>query len=277
MSFIYKYLPPERKSYLTDALLRFTPPSALNDPYECLPALPEELNKAALDYLKSMMSVPPKHKPGTSRIERRIADRNYEKNAKKVLRKYTGNPEKLRDYFYAQALKNMNANIGILSLSKRWDSALMWSHYTDSHKGLCIGFNREHKFFKRNNTENESGNFLLRPVIYSDKRSIVPNNRPNTTEAMEIIFTKSVDWEYEQEERAIASLANATETINSDPFKLSLFHVPHDSIEEIVIGVRSSDAIFQSTSNLAKKLSIPLYKANISNLSFNLERERVDT
>ena len=35
---LFKYLPPERKTFFTDFLLRFTQPSDLNDPFECLPA-----------------------------------------------------------------------------------------------------------------------------------------------------------------------------------------------------------------------------------------------
>src|SRR3954471_5525958 len=29
---------------------------------------------------------------------------------------------------------------GVLSLSERWNSVLMWSHYADNHRGVCIEF-----------------------------------------------------------------------------------------------------------------------------------------
>jgi hypothetical protein len=32
---------------------------------------------------------------------------------------------------------------GIFSMSRKCDDILMWSHYADSHKGMCIGFNYE--------------------------------------------------------------------------------------------------------------------------------------
>ena len=41
MSPVYKYLPPDRKTYLDDELLRFTQPGALNDPFECIPIVPK--------------------------------------------------------------------------------------------------------------------------------------------------------------------------------------------------------------------------------------------
>src|SRR5262249_27556412 len=39
--------------------------------------------------------------------------------------------------------------LGILSLSERWDSLLMWSHYADSHRGLAIGLRTDHGFFQK--------------------------------------------------------------------------------------------------------------------------------
>ena len=29
---------------------------------------------------------------------------------------------------------------GVLSLSRSWNNVLMWSHYADKHKGICLGF-----------------------------------------------------------------------------------------------------------------------------------------
>lgn len=42
MTNYYKYLPIDRKDYLQNEFLRFTQPSDLNDPFECLPQKPSE-------------------------------------------------------------------------------------------------------------------------------------------------------------------------------------------------------------------------------------------
>ena len=34
-------------------------------------------------------------------------------------------------------------DLGVLSLSERFDSILMWSHYANHHKGFCLGFSRK--------------------------------------------------------------------------------------------------------------------------------------
>nr|HAT8714754.1 DUF2971 domain-containing protein [Legionella jordanis] len=38
------------------------------------------------------------------------------------------------------ALSTLKDTLGVLSLSSRCDSILMWSHYADYHRGFCIGF-----------------------------------------------------------------------------------------------------------------------------------------
>lgn len=276
MSYIYKYLPPERKTYLIDGLLRFTPPSDLNDPYECLPALPVEVEQAVFKYIKQEILSPPKHQVGMSRIERRLADKLYKKHAQKVMRGINMDPSFIRKKFYDDAKERIDENIGILSLSRRWDSALMWSHYATSHSGLCVGFNREHDFFKQGDDKNDNGDFLFKPVIYSKQRSLVPSNRLNKSQSLSVLFTKSLDWQYEQEERAIALLSDATKKINTEQLKLALFSVPHDAIAEIIIGMRASNDIEGLASDLARKLSIPLYRTEISKHSIDVERKIIN-
>uniref|UniRef100_UPI0020CD2CC1 DUF2971 domain-containing protein n=1 Tax=Vibrio cholerae TaxID=666 RepID=UPI0020CD2CC1 len=43
----------------------------------------------------------------------------------------------------------IDQSYGILCLSAKEDSLLMWSHYGNSHKGYVIEFDTSHKFFKR--------------------------------------------------------------------------------------------------------------------------------
>jgi len=51
---------------------------------------------------------------------------------------------------------------GVLSLATHWDNALMWSHYADEHRGICIEFNtRDHRCDR------------LEPVTYSSTRYLL--------------------------------------------------------------------------------------------------------
>jgi len=52
------------------------------------------------------------------------------------------------------------SQIGVMCLSKTNTNQLMWCHYSDSEKGICIGFDVEHYFFKN----------CIMPITYSRKR-----------------------------------------------------------------------------------------------------------
>ena len=75
----------------------------------------------------------------------------------------------------------------------------MWSHYGNSHKGFCIGFNVSELFnvFK----DSFLGRVLYKdnfPNIHDIKKCII-NNDYDTIDGLN--FTKSKEWEYEKEYR----------------------------------------------------------------------------
>jgi len=81
MPIVYKYLPPDRKTYLDDELLRFTQPGALNDPFECIPIVPK------VDADKFVQGVIARNKP---LLELQYAhDKEALKRLKKALPKVT--------------------------------------------------------------------------------------------------------------------------------------------------------------------------------------------
>jgi len=87
---------------------------------------------------------------------------------------------------------------GILSLTEKNDDILMWSHYADEHRGICLEFSlsaRSH-FFQD-----------AQPVVYRDEYpemdlyDVVTN--ANLREAGVWMLTKSPQWEYEKEWRIL--------------------------------------------------------------------------
>lgn len=92
---------------------------------------------------------------------------------------------------------------GILCFSRRWSNPVMWSHYADRHKGLCLGFEVP------DNTD------VFRRVSYTSKRIIpetvnlqwtadAPDSAFNYIE--QFFFTKFSHWKYEQEVRGYTTL-----------------------------------------------------------------------
>ena len=90
-------------------------------------------------------------------------------------------------------------SFGICSFSEVPDDILMWSHYSDSHKGLCVVFNRS------------QDNMLAhsRPIEYPEDDEFpyinywLGPNEPQLDEFEKIILTKSKHWKYEKEWRLI--------------------------------------------------------------------------
>ena len=101
----------------------------------------------------------------------------------------------------------------VVCLSERIDSILMWSHYSDNHKGFALGYD-----FKSFFPSQESGLGIF-PVVYGEKRydaseyliwmlcSLIqmPAHNPDIMSSIKLLLYKSMDWRYEQEWRLINS------------------------------------------------------------------------
>tara|TARA_R110001583_G_scaffold80042_1_gene215441 strand:+ start:6792 stop:7625 length:834 start_codon:yes stop_codon:yes gene_type:complete len=270
MSSLYKFLSPERSTYFENELLRYSPPGDLNDPYECLPILPSHVGKELLERVKSEFSILSTHKSEATKSERRWLEDKY----KKAMQRDISIPktiEEVRNLYYELIIGQMNEKIGILSLSRRWDISLMWSHYTASHSGFCIGFDDSHDFFQFGEIVNGE-KVAVSPVKYSPKRSTVPAHELTTKQVKKILLTKAEEWSYEKEERSLRLLKSADQKVDGSPFNISLFRVPHSSVTEVVIGIKASDSLKEQATKFGKKYKVCVYKAEISESNFNFSR-----
>jgi hypothetical protein len=83
--------------------------------------------------------------------------------------------------------RDMAPQYGMLCFSRHWHNPVLWSHYSDKHQGICLGFELDEQ--------------SLRPVQYVGKRTAL--QLPATQETMEqLLYTKYRDWSYEEELRA---------------------------------------------------------------------------
>lgn len=251
----YKYLPIKRIDYLKSELLRFTQPIDLNDPFECLPGKPpkEEFEKFIQLKCEELVA-----KAKSSSERNKIIER-----AKRLS----------IDDLYKNANRNVNLDIGILSLSKNWNSTLMWSHYSDCHKGYCIGFNKNHSFFNECIRENGTKSKVVKEVIYSKDRVQIPMDEQTDKLIYEPFITKACGWNYEQEIRVISSLNLSQETNNGEICDIHLFKVPYDTIQEIIMGVNISPENEKKIKEFSSRNKIQIFKCKISDKEFNMERE----
>ena len=78
--------------------------------------------------------------------------------------------------------KQMASNRGLLCFSATWKDPVLWAHYADKHKGLCLALGVPQETCKA--------------VNYEKRRLKLPA-RPSLPDAEPLIFTKYVNWQYE--------------------------------------------------------------------------------
>jgi hypothetical protein len=211
--------------------------------------------------------------PDGSEQEREIVRQIFEPMKQQALSKFD-TFEKLMAISYEVALRGINSGIGILSLSGRWNSALMWSHYTYSYAGFCVGFNRSHDYFK--GLESGTGNrSCLMPVKYCEDRFFLPDENLSDEDVDNILLTKSVDWDYEKEERMISVLHIANKRNEKSPYPVDLFEIPSEAISEIIVGGRASEELIEKARSRAQDLNVKLYKTRTSFASFDVEKVEI--
>lgn len=262
----YKFLSPDRATYFSDGLLRATPPSAMNDPFECVPVLSLEESHAVVEQYIEMKRAEILNDVINGRGSRPGAYEEFEQWERGIRNDLVANPAKLRDFFFERGVKNLDAKIGLLCLSRRWDNALMWAHYAASHSGFCVGFDRTHAFFN-----SESADERLRDVVYSAQRVRVPLTQ-GTPIDFEVMFTKSRDWEYEHEERQLLLLSQASVTVPRSPYPIHLFSVPLDAVREIILGARAATPVVDAVRQFCAHHSPAVFRAEVSSATFDMER-----
>ncbi|AEJ02844.1 hypothetical protein Nit79A3_3106 [Nitrosomonas sp. Is79A3] len=255
---LYKYVVPDRIDILKNQLIRFSQPSALNDPFELQPIFGEifsenelrDMFKLNLNFLeealnKQLLKFPQK--------TRKKIIRQLLLQAKKDPHVLQGEIDKV-----APLLKNEISNftpkakkilsdvlqtVGILSLSEKLDHPLLWAHYAASHRGFTIEFKTDHEFFNRRRSDKDEL-FHLRKVRYVNN-SLSTDITLSEMHGDDILATKDISWEYEAEWRIIAPLASANKTLERLDDKIYLYSVPSSSISSIIIGARASSLLYE--------------------------------
>lgn len=268
---LYKYFDPPRISYFKDELLRFTQPGNFNDPFECLPSelTIDEMLKI-MDNLKQMKfnEIDGQRISETQKAELRNEFSNMFESEKKKIR---NQQENFIQNSYLDSTKKVQ-DVGILCLTRKWNNPLMWSHYTNSYKGFCIGFDETSDFFQKNNNDNNELKRWFFDVIYSDNRVKIPTT-PGEYISYSVMYTKSKHWEYEEEVRLLALLNLLDcEVIRNSLFDIHLCKVPHEIVKEVILGLYIDPDHLAIIKEFCSMKRIPLYKIKTSSFKFELER-----
>lgn len=170
---------------------------------------------------------------------------------------------------FEDMLRRQLSSTGICSFSKARKNQLMWSHYADEHKGVCIGF-KEHKI------RPEGSNIYPIDVTYQAKypfKEII--KRINYFERirernklgdiagdilLSILGTKYTSWKYERERRLVSYRSFAykfePEAVNSIAFGLRMPERDRVSLRKLLSGAEWNHVKWYQSRKSATKYAL---------------------
>lgn len=275
-------------SLTVEAMVRdelfFSDPSAFNDPLDCQPTVEAD---SGLEELRELLS---------ALISRRILSETISSLRKNKVKEEAANQyasklaqreakDKLKSISYystdpeydcsreeaeiwlltveieRELLKRYGK--GICCFSSVYDNPLLWSHYGDQHKGLCIGYNLTRNPEPRLHKVTYGGGRIVPTSLIS--RAVTDGDQ----EAIKlldqhILLRKASPWRYEREWRLLGHRG-----LQDSPLRMI----------EITFGLRCSDAVKHSIVSALenRESTVKFYKMHQVRGSFKLKRCPVDT
>ncbi|WP_445681364.1 DUF2971 domain-containing protein [Radicibacter daui] len=115
---------------------------------------------------------------------------------------------------------------GVFSLASRCECPLMWSHYGDQHRGICIGYSVPSEISRSVYRIKYGGNRLVKA---SDVKAMLEGRQAAQARVDEaVLLRKAEDWKYEREWRLLGAKG-----IQESPLEM----------EEVVFGLRCSEEV----------------------------------
>lgn len=247
---LYKYLHPDLLDVLRHRTIRFTQPADFNDPFEFRPqieAATDDVRAYVEDNFEVLVDQLLERFHALTPILTDANVRNLLLSLKPMLPEVFRMVQTEELQRVAPAIdKLLNLNVGVLCLSEVRDSILMWGHYTDSHRGVVVGFDSTNPFFSRRGNDLDDFGFL-RQVNYQLDR---PQVKLTDTTSLAWFQTKSADWAYEKEWRIVRPLSEA-DRVDMNPSPVCLFEFAPDAVREIVVGMRAAPSLIQEIRDIA--------------------------
>lgn len=198
---------------------------------------------------------------------------DYHAFSKKIAQLTKNKPRPLDINELTQHAKNTIENLGICSFSQKKNNQLMWSHYADEHRGLCIEFDVR-EILNRNsdlsfafvNYQSELPELKLAEEFIVALESLKKGfDNIASDEFRKILKTKSIDWSYESEARIIK-------------LEYGVIKFSPECILSISFGLRTSK---KDILNIRKLLNhkdyshVKWFRAKKSSINYDLDFERI--
>jgi hypothetical protein len=227
-----RFVPARLDTLLTQRTIYFSSPDEFNDPWDCKPWFTTPSDSGGRENIIQWFNrVSRKHHPDVDEtlrareIDRLRNDPNY--LGSKI----------------EEASRAIMAELGrryrVCCLTARPDCPLMWAHYADKHRGVCLEFD----VWQRD----------LCSAIKVEYRDTYPVFPLDEGTDISPFYTKSADWQYEQEYRLIAeeeSMAYSAVTMKT---KDGIYTLPPDTLKSIIIGAQASRSVHEQIGEMVSR------------------------
>lgn len=178
----------------------------------------------------------------------------------KTFDEYESSEQIVTDFFipYRKTIDEYFEKVGVLSLCEENTNLVMWSHYSDNHRGYCIEYELNSNIINKLNFENDDEVFLME-IEYEDN-PIDFLSLPSNFQFY--LRRKSNLWKYENEFRYISS-------------KNGLHNIPKDAVKAIYLGANINKIVKDTFFRLCTDKKINLYQSKLSKNSYTLKFEKI--
>ena len=214
-------------------------PLDFNDPFDCVPILYFGENDAE-----------------RREFSKRAAAHRYREHPRSVRRresrKIASVPQAQMEQNLCAAWNDWMKSSAVTCFSEVPDHPLMWGHYADSHRGVCLVFDE---------VANDKTEWFAFPVDYQEARPRVNLTRFNDPAVMmQALFLKSEHWGYEHEQRMVDWRGKPGYRV-----------FPKDRLKSLILGARISEEDRKFVSKLLeKRRDLRLFQAEIDADEFKL-------
>lgn len=261
---LYRYQPYSAQyiQYVNDLIINnriyYSNPLQFNDPFDCklygIRFSEESIERYLRERMKLQMqfvdmTIPPEMRRPSSEQLTALLDTTIQKNWVKTIEECARVIQDLHE--------QVENEIGVLCLSSDPLNILMYSHYADSHQGICLEFNLE-----KDNIFNPE---RVRYVKNFPRLEFGLSYEINYALAVALISTKSIDWAYEKEYRSLRGGG------------AGVIEIPDNYLSGIIFGCAAKDETVQAVMDVVKESAKPIkfYRTVKSELSFSLSLEEM--
>jgi len=256
MSAAYKYCGPEGVKILEGLDIKVTPPNEFNDPFEFTPrVISSKPLRKAFQELKNkqyivnlfLQEIQSGRFTGNLRQYRQHVKKNYRQIAFDQAPLFETAGKMVQN----DLIHEISKTFGVICLSSRRDSILMWGHYCERHTGIVVGFDSSNSFFKYEPYGLKAVRYVKDRIIYD---ATWLRNDPKMAEFdNELIFSKNADWEYEKELRMCATLSQLDKHPLSNGSLGYFLQLPPEVIGSVTLGARCTKALELKVLSALKK------------------------